>query len=125
MPPAPSTRVSVPKGLTTPGKALWRASLSALREQGTWQDSDVTALDRYVRAMERVWAARALVKESGVTARGSQGQLVQHPNVKTLREAERDSRDFAVDLLLTPQSRNRAQVAAQEKEVDIFDSILG
>ncbi len=108
---------SPPRDLLPESKRLWKDTIEHLRDQDTWQVSDVPALERYVRAMERARVAReSLAGKDGrpvLTAVGSQGQLVQHPNVKTAREAERDANDYAQQLLLTPAARRRAQVEAK------------
>jgi P27 family predicted phage terminase small subunit len=92
-----------------------------LEEQKTWQASDMPALERYVRATERARMARAgLPKKRGggvvLTVEGSKGQLVQHPNVKTAREAERDAHEYAKDLLLTPKAREQHELAKKAAE---------
>jgi len=108
-------RVPPPTDLDAKAKRLWRDTRNALQEQGDWIDSDAQALERYVRACERARLARDGIPrdEDGrlvLTAPGSKGQIVQHPNVKTAREAERDAADYAAALLLTPAARKRADV---------------
>jgi P27 family predicted phage terminase small subunit len=92
-------------------KKTWRASLKALRDQGTWQDSDRDALERYCRAVSRARGARALLASERLIAEGSQGQPVPHPAIRIAREAERDAAEYARDVLLTPRSRRIAGVA--------------
>ncbi len=109
--------VTPPRDLSSPSKALWQVTIEQLTEQGTWQASDVPALERYIRASERARLAReGLPRDRDgrvlMTTKGSQHQLVQHPNIKTCREAERDANDYAKELLLTPAARRRAQVDA-------------
>jgi P27 family predicted phage terminase small subunit len=107
--------VPPPADLDAQAKRLWRATRKALQDQNTWRDSDGQALERYVRVCERARLAREGIPrdESGrliLTAPGSKGQTVQHPNVKTAREAERDAHEYARALLLTPESRRRSDV---------------
>jgi P27 family predicted phage terminase small subunit len=92
-------------------KKTWRSSLKALRDQGTWQDSDRDALERYCRAVGRARGARTILASEGLIAEGSQGQPVAHPALRIAREAERDAAEYARDLLLTPRSRRIAGVA--------------
>ena len=68
------------------------------------------ALERYIRALFRASAARAVIKAEGLTATGSMGQPVPHPALKVAREAERDAAEYARDLLLTPRSRRTARL---------------
>ena len=112
----PDSRIP-PADLSAPSKALWTWTIKVLEEQGTWQASDLPALERYIRASERARLARESLprdKDGRVllTTKGSQYQLVPHPNIKTCREAERDANDYARELLLTPAARRRAQVEA-------------
>ncbi len=94
-------------------KRLWRLTRKQLQEAGVWRDSDAALLERYVRALERARVARGELWDEDLermvlTTVGSQGQLVQHPNVKTAREAERDAHEYAKALLLSPDARQKA-----------------
>ena len=120
------TRETAPptRDLDAESRKLWRSTRAALQAQGTWQDSDAGALERYVRAVERARLARAGIPPE-MTAPGSKGQLAQHPNVKTAREAERDAAEYARDLLLTPRARKMADVPppqAPGKFGGVFDT---
>lgn len=119
----PRAKYPPPSDLSDDAKALWRKTQKQLEEQNTWQESDMPALERYVRAMARArlaWEGIPRDKEGNLnlTARGSQGQLVQHPNVKTTREAERDAQDYARDLLLTPKAREQHQIEKRRADKD-------
>lgn len=123
MPARKPDSVVPPADLSTPFRALWTWTIEVLEQQGTWQASDLPALERYIRASERARLARETLprdKDGRVvlTTKGSQHQLVQHPNIKTCREAERDANDYARELLLTPAARRRAQVEAGGGEDD-------
>jgi P27 family predicted phage terminase small subunit len=117
----PRAKFPPPDDLDDTSKAVWKKTQKQLEEQGTWQESDMGALERYVRALERARLARAGIprKPDGtldMTARGSQNQLVQHPNVKTERESQRDAHDYARDLLLTPKARQQHEIAKEVAE---------
>lgn len=111
-----------PGDLARPFRALWTKTRQALEKQGTWQDSDAELLSRYIRALERASLAHAdLLKdpETGepyadgrprLTALGSNKQIVQHPSVKTAREAEQDADARARMLLLSPEARKRVDL---------------
>lgn len=110
-----------PEDFDDESKALWKKTIKHLEEQSTWQPSDVPALERYVRATERARLARdGLPRDDKgallLTAKGSQQQLVQHPNVKTAREAERDAHEYARDLLLTPKAREQHEIEKRRSE---------
>ena len=102
-----------PGDLDVGSKRFWERTLEHLREQRTWQDSDVPLLERYVRACENARHARAKIPPEGTT-RGSQGQLVEHPAIKTAREAERDAHKYAEALILTPDARRKAAIEAAD-----------
>ncbi len=55
-------------------------------------------LERYVRACEAARCFRAEIPAGG-TSVGSAGQLVEHPLVKTVRQAERDAHRYECELL--------------------------
>jgi P27 family predicted phage terminase small subunit len=108
-----------PADVDADAKKVWKKTQKQLEEQGTWQESDMATLERYVRALERArlaWEGIPRKKDGTLelTARGSQGQLVQHPNVKTARESERDAHDYARDLLLTPKAREQHRLAERQ-----------
>jgi P27 family predicted phage terminase small subunit len=130
LPPRSPDSVTAPRDLDDASRALWRLTITQLEEQGTWQVSDLPALERYIRASERARLARnALPRDRDgqvvMTAKGSQHQLVQHPNIKTCREAERDANDYAKELLLTPAARRRAQVEGGADPDDPLAGALG
>lgn len=112
-------------GLDGVSRGLWRRTRDALIEQDSWRPSDVPLLERYVRAMETARHARdrLAAAETYVTL-GSQGQLVQHPDVKTAREAERDAHEFAGALLLTPAARSRHGVTARARSAGRLAAVL-
>ncbi len=131
MPRRAPDSVTPPRDLDETSRALWRLTIEQLEAQGTWESSDVPALERYIRASERARQAREdLPRDPStgrvkLTAKGSQHQLVQHPNIKTCREAERDANDYAKELLLTPAARRRAQVEAGGDGDDPLAGALG
>jgi P27 family predicted phage terminase small subunit len=127
----PRYTAKVPADLDKESKDLWALTKRQLQAQGTWKESDAAVLERYVRALERARIARAdLVVPSGkstaikLTTTGSTGQLVQHPSVKTAREAELDAQKYADSLLLTPDARRRAGLEGEEGAEGKFGGAL-
>jgi len=113
-----------PTDLDRKSKTLWRRLIAALTEQGTWNEkTDLELLERYVRALEAAREARETLRGVPRFVEGSQGQLVPHPAVKMLRDAELDAERFAASLLLTPAARRRADVRPGEAVGDL-DSVL-
>jgi hypothetical protein len=88
-----------------------RSTNSAARAPGRTRRS--TALERYVRSCETARHSRAKIPEGGTT-KGSYGQLVEHPAIKTAREAERDAHKYATDLFLTPSARCKAAIESAD-----------
>jgi P27 family predicted phage terminase small subunit len=105
--------MKAPNGLDAASKALWRLVVADLTARGVLRDVDAPAITRYVLAEQVARLARARIAarvkvdpDSAYTTHGSQGQLVQHPDLKTAREAERDAAAYAGDLGITPRSRS-------------------
>lgn len=94
---------------------LWRKTRKQLQEQGTWQDSDVPALERYIRVLLMAKEAREQV-DGKLVVRGSKEQDVAHPLLKVLRDAETDAHKYAEALLLTPAARKRAEIRPRPKK---------
>ena len=112
---------SPPLDLDDASKRFWRRTLGQLRRQGTWQDMDIPLLERYVRACQAARQWREKIPSDGTT-RGSQGQLVEHPLIRTVREAERDATRYAEALLLMPADRRR--YGLDERPEDVLPSWL-
>jgi len=95
-------------------KRTWRKTRHLIVKDGAWRPEYSLLLERYVRSCEVARHARhrlavraAADPASAYTTTGSQGQLVQHPDLKTAREAERDAHEYAGALLLTRAARQR------------------
>jgi len=104
--------------------SLWNRVLRELRDQGTWQASDIGCLERYVRAVHRAHAAQAIVAREGLTSTGGRDQPIAHPAVRIARDAERDAAEYARDLLLTPRSRRLAGLAETSAMDDELAGLL-
>jgi len=113
----PSDVTPTPKHLSPAGKALYVHSRKLLKADRRWRPEYSPLLARYVGALERAEAAytRIIAREkveagTGWTSFGDRRQLVQHPDVRTLREAERDAHTYAEALLLTPAEREKLEI---------------
>ena len=95
-----------PPDLDNASKTFWRRTIGQLKQQGTWQDSDVPTLERYVRACELARRSREHTPDHGTT-RGAAGKFVEHPSIRTAREAEPDAHKYAEALLLMPADRRK------------------
>src|SRR5436190_21581081 len=76
---------AIPKGLSAPGKALWRAILGDLEDGWELDRRELHFLERACRAEDQLGALEAVVAKDGSTVSGSRGQTVVHPAVGEAR----------------------------------------
>jgi P27 family predicted phage terminase small subunit len=115
-----------PRDLAAPEAALWRRTITALRDLGMWQEHDIDAVERMVRASAIARAARervaARLKRHGDAAaffsKGSMGQLVEHPDLAIERRARMDADVLARELGLTPAARRRLRLDSPGDDID-------
>jgi P27 family predicted phage terminase small subunit len=132
MPPSGDV-TGCPGDLDTTSKSIWKKTRNLIKTEGRWRPEYSLLLERYVRALERgrhcrarIAAREELTPGEGWFTTGSQRQLVQHPDVKTMREADRDAHDYATALLLTPASRAKMVDAGPTKPAGgKFDGAFG
>lgn len=111
--PTSTDVTTCPSDLDRQSKVVWRKTRLLLVKQQRWRPEYSLLLERYVRACEVGRHARLRIakrfaeggEQSAYMSYGVKGQLVQHPDLKTAREAERDANDYATALMLTPASR--------------------
>jgi len=109
--PGDGNYVKAPAGLTdTHSRKLWLDAQRALREQGTWANTDAPLLEAYVRSVLLARRAREAAGAEPFVS-GSRGQLVPHPGLKVAADAEAAACRAAGALLLTPEARKRHDLA--------------
>jgi hypothetical protein len=102
------TLEKAPNGLREPWLGLWRASLRAMKEQGTWTVAQRPLLDLYISALEAASDAR-IAGRSTVWDREARKALI-----------------LAGQLALTPRGRKAAGAHAREPEQPSpFDALDG
>jgi P27 family predicted phage terminase small subunit len=108
----PPTAEIPPDTLDRFGRALWTRTIRELKAQSTWSPSDSPLLARYCTSVQvgrlargRIAANAARIGDRAYVTEGSRGQLIQHPDVKTARDADRDASAYAAELLLSPKAR--------------------
>lgn len=106
-----------PKGLDPKSVYFWHHTLELLKREGTWSDLYLPLLEDYVRARQTAREYRDKIPEDGRT-RGSQGQWVEDPAIKTMREAIRDAYKFGNELF------DRCGVEGEALNEDDFDALL-
>ncbi len=100
----PATR-AYPAHFDGEARRLFALKVATLVRDGLWDDDrDGELLERYVTAVQVARQARTRIAQRADEDRtdpaaayitsGSQGQLVQHPDLKTAREAERDAQVY-------------------------------
>ena len=133
-------RILAPRDLDSKSQEVFRETLAVLRTRDDpefVQVTDVPLLEQYVRnlqiarhALNRInaredayeeWKAKPHPDDEkppsrGWTSLGAQRQLVQHPDVKTMREALRDANANAVELLLPPRTRKQNEIHGARKD---------
>lgn len=85
-------------------KAAYSKVRRQLTEQGTWKDMDAPTLALLIRSWDRAERVREELGDT-LTAEGSKEQVIAHPLLRVLRDAEQDAHRYATDLLLTPAAR--------------------
>lgn len=101
-----SGRLRPPAGLEKPDIQVWRTTRQALSDRGEFDELvDGPLLERYALALTRARRARARIR--GLTAKGSQDQVVEAPMLRIARAAERDAHEYALALGITPEQRRR------------------
>ena len=112
-----------PRDLSAEVLELWRGARAQLERQGTWQESDLPCLERYVRAVERAAEARRTAEAEPLVV-GSTGQPVAHPMFQVARQAELDAHKYATALLLTPEARAKHGIEPDDGPDDELDGLL-
>lgn len=103
---------------------LWRVTLTALQEQGTWRDHDIELLNDYCRRSQDARDFRlALDCDGRFTV--SKGRIYAHPAIDKERDARRDVQALRDALVLTPDARKKHGHAGEEGDDsgDEFDDL--
>lgn len=100
-----------PAHLTDDAKDFWKDSVVRLVDVGILDRVDVPALEQLCEQYARVRAAQRVIAEVGMFARGSTGQIREHPALKIEREATAMFLRLAEHFALTPIARTRLGLA--------------
>jgi hypothetical protein len=103
-------RESMPSGLSTGGRRLWRA---VTRDMDLRPD-EVLILEHAARTVDLLGCIDDALTEAPLTVKGSMGQLVEHPLVSESR-AQRATPARLLAQLKLPDSDARAVVSAGER----------
>ncbi len=115
-----------PADLPPEGAELWREAIEFLVERNIAQMIDVPALKlmciHYAMAMQ----AADVLGEQGYFARGSTGQMGEHPAVRVFERASQRFQSYAAEFGLTTLARTRLgllDVARRSMESDLTRSL--
>lgn len=100
-----------PSYLPREAKRFWRDTVLKLVDVGIADKVDIPALEQLATQYARIRFAQSVIAEEGMFARGSVGQIKEHPAVKIEREATLLWFRLAQEYALTPVARTRLGLA--------------
>jgi P27 family predicted phage terminase small subunit len=100
-----------PAHLPTDAKDFWRESVVRLVDVGIIDRVDIPALEQLAIQYARIRQSQRVLAEEGHYARGSVGQLKEHPAIKIERESTKMFLALAEQYALTPVARTRLGLA--------------
>lgn len=104
-----------PAHLSEDAQEFWRDSVDRLVEVGIIDRVDGPVLELLAEQYARWRGAQRVVREAGMFARGSTGQIREHPALKIEREAHALFLKTAEHFALTPIARTRLGLAELHK----------
>lgn len=96
-----------PDHLTDDAKLWWRDALPVLYESGMLEKIDRAMLEFAATQYSRAREAGRVIEDQGLIAKGSTGQLKEHPILETERKAQAAYLRFIEQFAGTPQARVR------------------
>lgn len=87
---------------------VWRRVLRACQDQGTWDDRDLDLLLELVEWRRLADHHQREADDDPYTEHRESGRVFAHPGFDKARDARREARELAGQLLLTPESRRAA-----------------
>lgn len=104
-----------PSWLTKDAKTEWRRIMPLLVERRILTDADLGSVENYCLAIGQVRVAQRTIDVEGLTTATATG-LRAHPAVKIQSDAMTRARLLAAELGLTPVSRSRPSVRADDAD---------
>lgn len=118
--------VPAPKMLAEAGTELWQELVAQLGAAGVLHAVDRAALLALCLQWDRAMLAAEVLEEQGHFAKGSMGQLVEHPALKVEARAHALLLKFAAEYAATPVARARiATERERSRQTDEFEEIVG
>lgn len=100
-------RPEPPDDLPPEGRELWDISIECLIELNAAQMIDVPALRMMCRAYARAERAAKVLDKQGMFARGSTGQITEHPANRIYEKASHEFLRYATEFGITTLARTR------------------
>ena len=104
-----------PEDLPDEARDAWGEVVPRLQEVGILDTVDRLALEAMCMQWARAKEAGRTIAREGVTALGSQGQIVEHPALASERSAHLTFLKFAEHYALTPIARTRLGLAELQR----------
>lgn len=112
----PSTLPDPPAHMPEDAKEAWRKIVPTLSNIGILDNVDEMALEAMCTQFARARQAGRVIGKKGPLARGSQGQVVEHPAMASERAAHKLFLQFAEHYALTPVARTRLGLAELQRK---------
>jgi len=109
-----------PQHLDEQAVAKWQEIVVVLETRGDLDAGTLDALTCYCSAWARWTAAEAKVSELGAVVKSAAGFAVANPYVGIAKDAQRQMRQWAAELKITPKSRGKAMSADKESAVALI-----
>jgi P27 family predicted phage terminase small subunit len=110
--------MNAPEHLDEQARVKWAELLPILQDRGDELDAGtLDALSCYCQAWSRWTAAEAQVSMLGAVVKSAAGFAIANPYVAIAAAAQRQMRQWAAELKLTPKTRGRAASAESESAV--------
>lgn len=98
------------RGYTKRWAEFWKRTVLALRTQGTWKDHDITLVAEYVRRCQLVELHVEEAEKTPYLVNPDSGFMRPHPGWERSLGEAREARAIAVELKLTPRTREAAGI---------------
>jgi P27 family predicted phage terminase small subunit len=118
-----NTTPPVPSHLSDDAKKEWRRVAKELYGLGLLTSIDRTALAAYCETFVTWCDALAKCREMGMIVKTTNGNAIQNPYLSVASQAEKRMRGWLSEFGMTPSSRTRISVDAQE-DADPYEAFL-
>lgn len=97
-------------------KRTWMRLLRVCRDQDTWDDRDVDVLLELIEWRRLAEDHQREAEDAPYRMHPESGRVFAHPGFDKARDARREARECAAQLLLTPEARRAADLDDDEED---------